>query len=54
MSAETLIRNDAIQQALTELVRGHRTEFEGFVTQACVERGVRYDSDWLDRYYRGM
>lgn len=54
MSASATIKNNAIEQALVELVRAHRTEFEGLVANACTDRGLRYDSDWLDRYYRGM
>ena len=54
MSAEEAIRNNAIEQALADLVRAHRTEFEGLVSNACTERGLRYASGWLDRYYRGM
>lgn len=54
MDVEEHIRNDAIEHALVELVQAHRTEFEGLVTAACADRGLRYNSEWLDRYYRGM
>lgn len=51
---EEMFRNDAVEQALHNLVVSHRTEFEELVSSACDERGLRYTSEWLDRFYKGM
>jgi len=54
MNPEELFRNDAIEEALQQLVVSHRTEFEQLVSSACEDRGLRYTSAWLDRFYKGM
>ena len=54
ITPEEMFRNDAIEQAITELIASHRTEFEQLVSSACEERGLRYTSAWLERFYKGM
>ena len=51
---EQMLIDDAIQEALTTLVQSHRTEFEQLISSGCNDRGMRYNSAWLDRFYKGM
>ena len=54
MSEEAWTIEEAFEESIAKLIQAHRTEFESLTQRAFESRGLRYSSEWMDRYYKGM